>query len=310
MSLKLTGLVAAAHTPFHADGELNLSVVELQAGSLLSNDVRTVFIGGTTGESHSLQLDERLALAKRWSEVAAGSRLQLVIHVGANCLADARAMAAQAEEIGATAIAALAPSYFKPRTVDDLVSCCAAIADAAPGLPFYYYDIPSLTGVQLAMPSFLEMAPARIPALAGIKFSNPDLMAYQHCLHAQDGRFDVPWGVDECLLAALALGATGAVGSTYNFAAPLYHRLMAAFSRGDLAAARVEQYRAVQMVDLLASFGYMAAAKSVMGLLGVEVGPARLPHASLKPEQRTALQAGLDRIGFFDWGVTAPAGRG
>jgi N-acetylneuraminate lyase len=64
------------------------------------------------------------------------------------------------------------------------------------------------------MPEFLAQARDRIPTLAGIKFTNSDLMAYQLCLHADGGRFDVPYGTDEWLLAALALGAQGAVGSS------------------------------------------------------------------------------------------------
>ena len=301
MTLKLHGLVAATHTPFAVDGQLNLAVVEKQAEHLHRVEIHTVFIGGSTGESHSLTVEERLALAQRWSEVIRGSNLRLVVQVGSNCLADARSMAAQAQSLGFAAIAALAPSYFKPRSLDALVACCAEIAGAAPALPFYFYDIPVLTGVQFSMPDFLAVAAERIPTLAGIKFTNPDLMAYQRCLHVQQGRFDIPWGMDEYLLAALALGAVGAVGSSYNFAAPLYHRLMAAFSQGDLVAARAEQYRSVQLIELLAGFGYMAAAKAAMAFLGVDVGPVRLPHTNLTLEQRTRLQASLERLGFFDW---------
>jgi len=301
MSMKLHGLVAATHTPFTADGQLNRHAVEKQAAHLLAAGVHIVFVGGSTGESHSLTVDERLALARRWSEVVRGSPMRLVVHVGSNCLADARTLAAQAQEIGASAIAALTPSYFKPRSVDTLIACCAEIANAAPALPFYFYDIPSMTGVHLSMPDFLNAAPQRIPTLAGIKFTNADMMSYQRCLNAGGGRFDIPWGVDEYLLAALALGATGAVGSSYNFAAPVYHRIMAAFAKGDFAAARSEQMRSVQLIELLAGFGYMAAAKETMGLLGVDVGPPRLPNAQLAPEQHTGLQRGLDTLGFFDW---------
>ena len=57
------------------------------------------------------------------------------------------------------------------------------------------------------MPDFLAQAPDRIPTLAGIKYTNADLMSYQLCLRAGNGRFDVPYGTDEWLLAALALGA-------------------------------------------------------------------------------------------------------
>ncbi len=298
---RLRGLVAATHTPFHADGSLHLAVVEKQCAHLLANQVGAVFIGGTTGESSSLSLEERRALAQRWMEVARGTPMRVVIHVGANALADARVLAADAERLGAPAIAALSPSYFKPRSLDALIACAAEIAAAAPATPFYFYDIPSMTGVSFPMADFLAQGAARIPTLAGIKFSNSDLMALQLCLHAGGGAWDIPFGCDEFLLAALALGATGAVGSTYNFAAPIYARLLAAFQRGDLAAARAEQFRSVQLVQLLASVGFMGAAKAVMTMLGVEVGPARLPHPSLSADEVRKLRTGLEQLGFFDW---------
>jgi N-acetylneuraminate lyase len=299
MTIKIRGLVAATHTPFSADGRLNLDAVERQAEHLLRNGVNTVFIGGSTGESHSLTVEERRALAERWSAVVHGAAMRLIVHVGSNCLSDARSLAAQAQELHADAIAALSPSYFKPRSLDALVACCAEIASAAPETPFYFYDIPALTDVRFPMPEFLDMAADRIPSLAGIKFTNPDLAAFQNCLRSQDGRFDIPWGVDEYLLAALALGALGGVGSSFNFAAPIYHRMMAALERGDFPAARDEQYHAVQLIEILAGFGYMPAAKTVMEFLGVPVGPARLPHRNLTTEQKVGLREVLDRIGFF-----------
>ena len=300
-SPKLTGLVAATHTAFHADGSLHLDIVERQAEHLLRHRVTTVFIGGTTGESHSLSLEERRQLAQRWFEVAKGTPLRVVVHVGSNCLADARLLATQAQHLGAVAISALAPSYFKPRSLTALIDCCADIAAVAPETPFYFYDIPSLTGVTFSMPEFLAQANERIPTLAGIKFTNSDLMAFQLCLRAAEGRFDVPYGTDEWLLAALALGAQGFVGSSYNFAAPIYHRLIEAFQNGDLAAARQVQFRSVQLIQLLGGYGYMGAAKAVMQMLGINVGPARLPNASLNQAQTAQLRTGLEKLGFFNW---------
>ena len=298
---RLRGLVAATHTPFHADGSLNLAVVEKQCAHLLANDVSAVFIGGTTGESSSLSLEERRLLAKCWMEVVRGTAMRVVVHVGSNALTDARVLAGDAQALGAHAIAALSPSYFKPRSLDALIACAADIAAAAPEMPFYFYDIPSMTGVSFPMADFLAQARERIPTLAGIKFSNPDLMALQLLLRADHGAWDVPFGCDEFLLAALSLGATGAVGSTYNFAAPIYNRLMRAFAAGDLEAARTEQFRSVQLVQLLAGVGFMGAAKAVMGMLGVDVGPARLPNGTPSVEQMKKLRADLDAMGFFDW---------
>lgn len=300
----LHGLVAATPTPFHPDGALRLDAVEAQAAHLLRQRVEFAFVGGTTGEAHSLTVAERLALAERWLAVARGTALKVIVHVGANCLADAQALAAHAEKHGAIAISALAPSYFKPRSLDLLIAGCAAIAAAAPATPFYYYDIPVLTGVSFPMPEFLARAAARIPTLVGLKFTNPDLMAYLLCLELEGGRWDVSWGTDECLLAALATGARGAVGSSYNFAAPIYHRVREAFARGDLAAARTAQLQSARLIATLARYGYLSAAKAVMGFLGVDVGPTRLPLPPLSTAEVGALRAELEQLDFFSW-ITA-----
>lgn len=298
---KIRGIVAATHTPFADDGTLDLARIAPLAEHLVRTGVAGVFIAGTTGEYASLTIEERLAIAERWRDVVRGGPLKLMVHVGSNCLADAKVLATHAERLGVAAIAALAPSYAKPQSLDVLIACCREIATAAPATPFYYYDIPSMTGVTLPTPEFLEQARTELPTLVGIKFSNPDLLAYQRCLHTADGRFDLPWGTDEYLLSALAVGAVGGVGSTYNFAAPLYTRLLESFHAGDLPTARHTQYRSAQLVHLLASFGFMPAAKAVMGFLGVPVGPARLPYANLNPTQHAALHEALERLGFFEW---------
>lgn len=295
---KLHDLVAATHTPFDPDGDLNLDAVEAQAAHLAKFNVETAFIGGSTGESHSLSLDERMALTERWCRIAPNHGIRVVVHVGSNCLRDARALAAHAQEQRASAVSALAPMYFKPRSLDVLIECCAHIASGSPNLPFYFYDIPALTGVSFSMAEFLEKAAPAIPNLAGIKFTNTDLMSYQKCLRSG---FDLPWGVDEMMLGALAMGAKGAVGSSFNFAAPVYHRLISAFESGDPETARREQFRSVQMIELLASYGYMAAAKATMGFLGVDVGSPRLPNSTLAPGQDRDLRSKLDALGFFEW---------
>lgn len=297
---KLRGLVAAAHTPFLTDGALNLAAVEKQAEHLLKNQVETAFIGGTTGEWSSLSLEERRQLAVRWMKVTRGTTLRVIVHLGANCLGDSQALARQAQQLGAFAISALAPFYFKPATVPLLVQSMADIAAAAPELPFYYYEIPSLTGIVLPPSAFLEQGAERIPNLAGVKFTSSDLIEFQRCAAAHSSGFDIPFGVDEMLLAGLSMGAIGAVGSTYNFAAPVYHRLMRAFAGGDLASARAEQYRSVQIVSVLARRGYMAAAKALMTMLGVDVGPPRLPHGRLSAEEQSVLKKDLEKIGFFN----------
>jgi len=199
-------------------------------------------------------------------------------------------------------VSMIAPSYFKPRTLDDLVASCAQVAAAAPGLPFYYYDIPAMTGIAgFPVDDFLRAAAPRIPNLAGVKYSNPDLGAYLLGKRLDGGKYDLPWGIDEYFLAALTMGAQGGVGSTYNFVPGPLQRMMAAFPQGDLATCQLEQDRMMQVIRIVARRGYMGCAKALMTHLGVPVGPARLPNGNPDAAGVKAMLGELDAIGFFSW---------
>jgi len=292
----LNGLIPACHTPFHRDGQLNLAMVARQAALFRESGLKAVFVGGTTGEYASLTLEERQALCERWMEVA-GDSLRIAVHAGDNCQASAIALAAHARQAGVAAVAAMAPSYFKPASVHDLIEFLIPIAAGADPLPFYYYHIPGMTGVRLCITEFLHEARFRIPNLRGLKYSHDDLVDFQGCVAVDGGAFDVLFGFDEALLAGLCLGACGAVGSTYNFAGPHYLRLIRAFEAGDLAAARKAQLQATEMVKTLGTFGFMAASKAVMALIGVDCGPVRPPLRNLSAAQLAAL---ADKLASFD----------
>jgi N-acetylneuraminate lyase len=156
-----------------------------------------------------------------------------------------------------------------------------------------------MTGVSLSMPDFLEQALPRIPNFAGMKFTNPDLMAFQRCLAIGKDRLAFFWGFDELLLPAWACGARNAVGSTYNFAAAIYLRMLRALEQNDWESARQLQQRSQTLVQLLSQFGFMASAKATMEFLGVEVGPPRLPHQRLTTQQQAELKTELDRLQFL-----------
>ncbi|MDQ3814477.1 MAG: dihydrodipicolinate synthase family protein [Armatimonadota bacterium] len=300
MKHQLTGLIAAPFTPLQPDGSLNLDAIEKQAAAMSANGVAGVFICGSTGEGVSLTIAERRQVAERWKAVG-GDDLILIVHVGHECLTDARELAAHARQIGADAVAALGPRYFKPANVDDLVAFCAEIARAAPDLPFYYYHIPSMTGLSFGMYDFIVAARERIPNLAGFKFTHEDLLDFGRCRRSFGDDLNILFGRDEMLLGALALGARGAVGSTYNFAAPLARRLIAAYQKGDMAAAQREQARSQEMITVFRGYGGIVGMKAVMKMIGIDCGPVRLPLRNLAPEQCERLQAELDRIGFFSF---------
>lgn len=295
---RFSGLIAAPFTPFQADGRLALDVIPQQAAQLVADGVSGAFVCGSTGEGASLTLTERQQVAEAWIRSAPAS-LSVIVHVGHTAVAESCELARHAAESGAAAFAAYAPHYFKPGSIEDLVRCCETIAAAAPSLPFYYYHIPSMTGVGLSCEAFLSVAHERIPNLAGIKFTHENLMDYLACLRFADGRYDILFGRDECLLAALALGAQGAVGSTYNYIAPIFHQLRTAFAAGDLDQARALQEKANRIIQLMIDHGGQSAGKVIASLRGVDLGPVRAPLRPLNAAQTKQLRAALVAVGWL-----------
>jgi len=300
MSDHIEGLIAAPFTPFGPDGALDLDTIGAQADLLGRNGLAGAFICGTTGEGVSMSESERMAVAERWVR-AAPDGFKIIVHVGQNSLSSARALAAHARQIGAWGVGAMSPCFFKPASVEVLLEWLARLGDAAPDLPLYFYHIPSMTGVSFPMVELLEGAVGRIPNLAGIKYTWEDLMDYQLCRRVAGGRFDMEFGRDEILLSALPLGATGAIGSTFNYAPGLYTGLIAALNDGDLDKARGLQDRSMDLVRVLGRHGGVRCGKTIMKLAGLDCGPCRAPLADVSADETRAIGAELERIGFFDY---------
>lgn len=299
--MKLTDfrLIAAPFTPMHADGSLNLAVVRDQAEHLVASGVRGVFVGGTSGEGQSLTIEERMFLTETWARDPLRASLELFVHVGHNCQDDAMRLAGHALSVEADVIALHAPTWFKDQSLANLIQFCSSVASAAPSLPFYLYDMPKITGVRVSSAEFLASAKQIIPNLAGIKYTNPDCVTVQECIQSNNGAYDILWGCDEALLAGIALGASGAVGSTYNFAAPLYLRIIDAVESEEWEKAREEQARAVAMVRIFEQFSTLAALKFAMNIVGVDCGPVRPPVGNLSATDQRRLRSDLERIQFL-----------
>ncbi len=295
---KLQGLIAAPHTPFSQNGDVNIAEIPKQADLLSRQGVKGVYICGTTGEGLQLSVDERKAVAEKWVEAATG-RLVIIVHTGALSLVDVEELSRHAQEIGADATSVIAPCFFKPGSVDALVDYCAVAAGAAPDLPFYFYNS-SMSGVSLDMEQFLKTGSEKIPNLAGIKFNNIDLYVFQQCSNFEGGKFDISWGIDEAYAGALVYGAESAVGSTYNYMAPLFIRMTEAFNRNDLATVRTLSAKVVKLVDLLVEFGGVAAGKTIMAMHGIDCGDPRLPIDALTAEQKQEIIQRVEALGIIE----------
>ena len=296
---KLQGLIAAPFTPMHKDGTLNLELIPAYYDLLKSNGVTGAFICGSTGEGVSLTLQEKKSVAEAWAACTKNDpHFTVMPLVGGTCLNDSIELALHARKTGLDAVSFTAPYYFKPANVDMLAQCCAEVAAAVPDMPFYYYHIPVLTGVGFPMYDLLKAVDKSIPNFAGIKYTHEDFMDFLSCINFQNGKYDMLWGRDENMLPALSLGSRGAVGSTYNYAAPLYYDLIHAFDNGDLETAQALQQKSIDMIRLLGKYGGIATGKAYMKLINMDCGKFRLPVSNMSDADFELFKKDTEQLGF------------
>lgn len=285
-------IIAAAFTPLQGTGALDVPAIATQVHALVADGADGAFICGTTGEGAALTTAERMRVAEAWT-AAAPTGFEVIVHVGHASAREARGLAAHAAGIGATGIAAVAPYFLKPRTAAEVVESLAIIAAGAPALPFFYYHIPSVTGVAVPAADVARLALERIPNFAGVKFTGDDLGDLGRVLDLGEGRLRVFFGRDDMLLPAMALGVRDAVGMTFNYTTPVVRGLVAAFDADDAPAARAAQKVIRDLLGAAAPFGLINGLKALAPLVGVDCGPCRAPLTTLASVEAARIEAAL-----------------
>lgn len=295
----IEGLIAAPFTPFHSNGDLNLELIPSYYALLKANEVTGAFICGSTGEGVSLTFDEKVAVMEKWAALTKDDAdFSLIMFLGGTNIKECKQLAAAAETARVDAISFTSPFYFKPANVQQLAKCCAEVASAAPNTAFYYYHIPVLTGGNFAMIDLLKEVDTLVPTFTGIKYTHEDFMDFLSCINFNNRKYDMLWGRDENMLSSLVLGSKGAVGSTYNYAAPLYHDLIAAYNAGDFEKANALQQKSIDMITLLGKYGGIATGKAYMKLVDLDCGAFRLPVKNMSAEHFTSFKADVAALGF------------
>jgi N-acetylneuraminate lyase len=296
-------IMNAVFTPMFEDGSINYSRIPALCQQARGTGADGVFINGTTGECMSLSVQERLKIVEAWTECRQNQSpaLKMFVHVGSCNVYEAAQMAEHAQAHGADGIAMVAPFYFRPKTLEDVVGQCEYVAAAAPNTPFYYYNIPSLTGVNFPLIKFLELAPQRIPNFAGLKNSFTDIVDYQHCIHFAKDNYALYWGTDEVFMMLYAAGNRHYVGSTYNYMSNIYLEMLKACHAGAFEKLTALEGEADAIYKILLSYNGLIAGKEVMRYLGIDCGPVRRPLNPLTRPEREALYQKLNDTTFFKY---------
>jgi len=292
--LELSGIIPALLTPFDEDDRVNIRVLRDLVEHLLSKGVSGFYVCGGTGEGLFMDEEERRQVAETVVDQVKG-RVPVVVHVGALATRTACRLAAHAEEIRADAVSAIPPIYVKmdPENVKLHYASIAAASD----LPFYVYNIPGMTGVTVGA-AMMRTLVDEIPTMRGMKYTAYDFFEMRKIIDLDDGRLNVLSGPDEMMVAAQAMGADGAIGTTYNLLPRLFLDAYEAFRAGDVVKARELQTAANRVISVFLEFRTISAIKEIARLNGFDCGAGRSPSRPLTDEERGRLREMLEEVDY------------
>lgn len=288
------GIFPALVTPYTKSGEINEASLRALVSLNLGKGVRGFYVGGSTAEAFMLSLPER----KRILEIVAdenGGRGTLISHVGAIGTDHSIELALHAREVGVDAVSSIPPFYYG-FSRDEVVAHYLALVEAA-DLPLILYNFPANAGFRLTT-QLIERLRGADERIVGLKHTSMDLYDLER-FTGIDEDFVVLSGHDEVLLGALAMGAHGAIGSTFNVMPELYIEMMSSFERGEVAAARALQRRANAFIGHMVGSTGLPQVKAALELLGIECNGCRRPILDLEPQARSRIEQTMVDIGLL-----------
>ena len=289
------GILPALITPMTDDGSaVNYDTLAPLVDYLIERGCTGFFVCGGTGEGLLMTAEERRNTLEIVMAQAKG-RAAVVAHIGAMATQDAQALAAHAASLGVDGVAAVPPFYFKVDRAA-IVEHYRLIGEAAGDTPLWIYQIPSATGVDITADIVPDLMAAT--KVSGIKYSAYNL--YDMANIGTLGDINVLSGFDEVLVAALSMGAHGAIGSTYNVMPATFSRLFNATQAGDWETARTLQAQSNRVIRALLAGPMIAGLKAILTEAGLPSGAPRRPIPPLAADARRAYLDGVAAAGLHD----------
>lgn len=283
MKKEFKGIFPALLTPFDKNDNVNIEVLKRITRYNLDKGVSGFYVGGSTAEAFLLSTEERLQVMQAVAEEAK-TETTLIAHIGCISTKQAIELAKAAKEMGYDAISSVAPFYYK-FSFPEIKKYYYDIVDAV-DLPMFIYNFPAFSGVNLTVDNIAEFLTD--DRFLGVKHTSSDYFALEQFKAAFPDKI-VYNGYDETFLAGLAMGADGAIGSTFNLMAEKFIKIRALFAENKVQEAQAVQKEANAIIRALCKVGVMQGEKAVMDALGFEMGDARAPFAPLTQEQKKEL---------------------
>lgn len=294
MRLPFTGCGTALVTPFTSAGALDEATFRRLVKRQVHEGIHFLVPCGTTGESPTLTAQER----RRVVEIAleeAGGRVPVLAGAGGYDTQEVVATARDMADIGAHGLLSVTPYYNKP-TPEGLYRHYSTIAEATP-LPIIVYNVPGRTGCNVDPKTLARLA--TIPHVAGVKEASGNMTQICEVCHGVPTGFLVLSGDDLLTLPAMAVGAHGVISVASNEVPGLMSRMVEAFERGDIAAARDIHRRLLPLMVTNFAESNPIPVKTALAMMGLVEESFRLPLVPPQAETRARLARVLSDLALM-----------
>lgn len=290
--MKFTGIMPAIITPLNADATVNTTVLCQFIEHLLGQGADGFYIGGATGEGIALGKEQRMILAEAAVNATKG-RGKSIVHVASTNFNEAVELAKHARSVGADAISAIPPIFFK-YDEDDVYNYYKRLAESV-DIPMMIYYNPA-AGFNITAKFAARMF--EVDNITAIKWTSPTYNEMMHLRDLTHGEMNIINGPDEMLLMGLTAGADGGIGTTYNFMLPHIRRVYDSFMAGDMQKAQQYQTVVTRIISAMRCCPTIPATKAAVESQGFSVGNAAFPSKVLTPEQKAHLIGALTEAGL------------
>lgn len=289
------GSGVAIITPMKADESVNYDKLHELVNFHIDNGTDSIIIVGTTGEGSTLTEEEHIACIKKTVEFAKG-RIPIVAGTGSNCTRTAVELTRDAKECGADAALVVSP-YYNKSTQKGLIAHFSAVADAS-DLPIILYNIPGRTGVTIQPETIATLIKTK-KNIVGVKEASGDFSAVARTMNLLDGNVEFYSGEDAMVVPLLSMGGIGVISVTANVIPQYTHDMIQAFFDKDVEKAAKMQRDVVPLVDAMFCEVNPIPVKVAMNLMGMDVGPLRLPLCQMEPANEAKLKKALEDFGLI-----------
>lgn len=290
-----TGAGVALITPMHEDGSVNYDKLAEAIEYQIANHTDSIIICGTTGEAATLSTEEHIEVIKFCIEQVK-HRIPVIAGTGSNCTSSAIELSQEAQNAGADALLCVTP-YYNKATQAGLVGHFKAVADSVK-LPIILYNVPSRTGCNIK-PETVAAICKEASNVVGIKEASGDLSQVAMLMSIMDGRLDLYSGNDDQIVPIMSLGGKGVISVLSNVAPRQAHEIAADYLAGDVKSACRKQLEAIELIKALFCEVNPIPVKHAMNLMGMEVGPLRMPLSPMEPKNLETLKNAMKNYGIL-----------